>query len=51
MVRLSVIFVHKTLHWLNDLRRICIVRNLEVVLWKVLSLIVFFQGEGYTSIA
>ena len=42
--------VHKTLRWLHNLRRICIVRNLEVVLWKVLSLIVFLQGEGYTSI-
>ena len=37
MVRLSYI-VHKTLGWLHNLKRICIVR------------IVFLQGEGYTSI-
>ena len=49
MVRLSYI-VHKTLGWLHNLKRICIVRNLWVVMWKVLSLIVFPQGEGYTSI-
>ena len=53
MVRLSVIlFIKHCVHMANihNLRRICVVHNLEVVLWKVLSLIVLLHGEGHTSI-